>query len=83
MAHSSLRFGMGRFTTEAEVDYVVEKIVAVVSRLRDMRYAHPICHPQHLYSPVVGTAPCGRWSKRVSISTPSTGHNTKVFMPSF
>ncbi|OBZ69259.1 Cysteine desulfurase, mitochondrial [Grifola frondosa] len=36
MAHSSLRFGMGRFTTEAEVDYVVEKIVAVVQRLRDM-----------------------------------------------
>lgn len=37
MAHSSLRFGIGRFTTEAEVDYVVEKIVAVVQRLRDMR----------------------------------------------
>ncbi|KIP12321.1 hypothetical protein PHLGIDRAFT_82113 [Phlebiopsis gigantea 11061_1 CR5-6] len=36
MAHSSLRFGMGRFTTEAEVDYVVNKIVAVVQRLRDM-----------------------------------------------
>ncbi|PIL24271.1 hypothetical protein GSI_14024 [Ganoderma sinense ZZ0214-1] len=36
MAHSSLRFGIGRFTTEAEVDYVVEKIVAVVQRLRDM-----------------------------------------------
>ena len=38
MAHSSLRFGMGRFTTEAEVDYVVNKIVAVVQRLRDMRW---------------------------------------------
>ncbi|KAI0928955.1 hypothetical protein AcV7_008709 [Taiwanofungus camphoratus] len=36
MAHSSLRFGMGRFTTEAEIDYVVEKIVSVVQRLRDM-----------------------------------------------
>ncbi|KAF8759631.1 Beta-eliminating lyase [Rhizoctonia solani] len=36
MAHSSLRFGMGRFTTEAEVDFVIEKIVAVVQRLRDM-----------------------------------------------
>ncbi|KAJ3488970.1 hypothetical protein NLI96_g2457 [Meripilus lineatus] len=36
MAHSSLRFGMGRFTTVAEVDYVVEKIVATVQRLRDM-----------------------------------------------
>ncbi|KAJ3524632.1 hypothetical protein NM688_g8528 [Phlebia brevispora] len=36
MAHSSLRFGMGRFTTEAEIDFVVEKIVSVVQRLRDM-----------------------------------------------
>ncbi|KAG8895606.1 cysteine desulfurase [Tulasnella sp. 403] len=36
MAHSSLRFGMGRFTTEAEVDYVVERITATVNRLREM-----------------------------------------------
>ncbi|KAI0053910.1 cysteine desulfurase NFS1 [Auriscalpium vulgare] len=36
MAHSSLRFGIGRFTTEAEVDFVVEKIIATVQRLRDM-----------------------------------------------
>lgn len=38
MAHSSLRFGLGRFTTEAEIDYVVDKIVATVEKLRDMRY---------------------------------------------
>lgn len=36
MAHSSLRFGIGRFTTEAEIDFVVERIVKVVTRLRDM-----------------------------------------------
>jgi len=36
MAHSSLRFGLGRFTTEAEVDYVVDKMVSVVQKLRDM-----------------------------------------------
>lgn len=36
MAHSSLRFGIGRFTTEAEVDFVVQNIVRVVQRLRDM-----------------------------------------------
>lgn len=35
-AHSSLRFGIGRFTTQEEVDYVSEKIVAVVKKLRDM-----------------------------------------------
>lgn len=38
MAHSSLRFGIGRFTTEAEIDFVVNHIVRVVTRLRDMRY---------------------------------------------
>jgi cysteine desulfurase len=37
MAHSSLRFGIGRFTTEAEVDYVIQEIVGVVNKLREMR----------------------------------------------
>jgi len=36
MAHSSLRFGIGRFTTEAEIDFVVNHIIRVVNRLRDM-----------------------------------------------
>ena len=36
LAHSSLRFGMGRFTTEEEVDYVVRRVIHEVSRLRDM-----------------------------------------------
>ena len=35
-AHSSLRFGIGRFTTEAEVDFVCDKIVQVVNHLRDL-----------------------------------------------
>lgn len=35
-AHSSLRFGIGRFTTEEEVDYVCEKIIKVVTRLREL-----------------------------------------------
>jgi cysteine desulfurase len=36
-AHSSLRFGIGRFTTEEEIDYVSQKIIAVVNKLREMR----------------------------------------------
>ncbi|KAF9024349.1 cysteine desulfurase NFS1 [Hymenopellis radicata] len=36
MAHSSLRFGIGRFTTEAEIDFVVKHIVNTVNRLREM-----------------------------------------------
>jgi len=36
LAHTSLRIGFGRFTTEEEVDYVSKKIVSVVNRLREM-----------------------------------------------
>merc|ERR1719150_3595299 len=36
MAHSSIRFGIGRFTTEEEVRYTVERTVKEVNRLRDM-----------------------------------------------
>jgi len=36
MAHSSIRFGLGRFNTEEEVDYVAELVTAKVRRLRDM-----------------------------------------------
>jgi cysteine desulfurase len=36
LAHTSLRIGLGRFTTEEEVDFAVEKIVGEVNRLRQM-----------------------------------------------
>lgn len=36
MAHSSIRFGIGRFTTEGEIDFVTSKIVDIVKRLRDL-----------------------------------------------
>jgi len=36
MAHTSIRFGLGRFTTEEEVDYVVDLVAAKVKKLREM-----------------------------------------------
>lgn len=36
LAHSSIRFGLGRFNTEAEVEYVANKVVETVKRLREL-----------------------------------------------
>jgi cysteine desulfurase len=36
LAHTSIRFGLGRFTTQEEVDYVVDKMVQVVTKLREL-----------------------------------------------
>jgi cysteine desulfurase len=36
LAHTSIRFGFGRFTTEEEVDFVVDLIVEKVNWLRSM-----------------------------------------------
>jgi cysteine desulfurase len=36
LAHTSIRFGLGRFNTEEEVDYVTDKMVTVVKKLREL-----------------------------------------------
>ncbi|MCX6602832.1 MAG: IscS subfamily cysteine desulfurase [Acidobacteria bacterium] len=36
MAHTSIRFGLGRFNTDAEVDYVADKLISVVKKLREL-----------------------------------------------
>jgi cysteine desulfurase len=36
LAHSSIRYGLGRFTTEEEVDFAIEKTIEVVNHLREL-----------------------------------------------
>ncbi|HUO35205.1 MAG TPA: IscS subfamily cysteine desulfurase [Candidatus Acidoferrum sp.] len=36
LAHTSIRFGIGRFNTQEEVDYVADRVVETVSRLREL-----------------------------------------------
>ena len=36
LAHSSLRFGLGRFTTEEQIDYTIEQVAKTVTHLREM-----------------------------------------------
>jgi cysteine desulfurase len=43
MAATSIRFGLGRFNTEAEVDTVIERVAAAVARLREIS---PLYHAE-------------------------------------
>ena len=49
LAHSSIRFGIGRFTTEAEVDYTAQKCIHQVTKLREMRYIFGLRFRQRKY----------------------------------
>ncbi|HSA92448.1 MAG TPA: IscS subfamily cysteine desulfurase [Terriglobales bacterium] len=61
LAHSSIRFGLGRFTTDAEVDYVAARLTEVVRRLREL-------------SPLYEMAKEGIDLKKVSWAAPAESH---------
>mmetsp|Transcript_6893 Transcript_6893/g.20077 ORF Transcript_6893/g.20077 Transcript_6893/m.20077 type:complete len:97 (-) Transcript_6893:281-571(-) len=48
LAHTSIRFGIGRYTTEEEIDFTVDLLDQHVGRLREMS---PLCTPTPSPSP--------------------------------
>ena len=50
MAHSSLRFSIGRFTTEADIDYAISKIKDAVGKLRESSHPCGTCTRMGLIS---------------------------------
>jgi cysteine desulfurase len=47
LAHASIRFGLGRFNTTEEVDYVIERVVEVTQRLRELSPLYEMAtHPR-------------------------------------
>src|SRR5947209_5738617 len=56
LAHSSIRFGLGRFNTEEEVDYVANKVIDVVKKLRELSPLYEMAKEGVDLSKVVWTA---------------------------
>jgi len=46
LAHSSIRFGLGRFNTEAEVDFLLQHLPGIVAKLRAISPLSPE-HPDN------------------------------------
>jgi cysteine desulfurase len=45
LSHSSIRFGLGRFNTEEEVEYVADRVVETVKRLRELSPLYEAAKP--------------------------------------
>ena len=46
LSHSSIRFGLGRFNTEEEVNYVADRVVETVKRLRELSPLYEAAKPR-------------------------------------
>jgi cysteine desulfurase len=51
LAHGSIRFGLGRFTTQEEVDYVIDEVVRTVRRLRALSPVYAMARTTGVVNP--------------------------------
>lgn len=76
-----LRFGIGRFTTEEEIDYTAEKCISHVTRLREMRWIiQCLSSCEEWLNIRYGfflAVRCGRWSRKALIWRTSNGPSTE------
>src|SRR6202020_749266 len=57
VAHSSIRFGLGRFNTQGEVDYVADKVIGIVKKLRELSPLYEMVKEGIDLSKIGGAAP--------------------------
>ncbi|KAI9317954.1 cysteine desulfurase [Dichotomocladium elegans] len=76
-AHSSIRFGIGRFTTEEEIDFVISKVRHHVQRLRDMSPLWEMVSQQQKERNVRFPLTMQHRSKKALISSPFSGPSIK------